>query len=68
MTPEPEVTFGLSLARLEHKLDVIGVKLDMMGGTILDHEGRLRALEKRIWMAAGAAAVVGGAVGQFFVK
>ena len=28
-----------------------------------DHESRLRALERKVWSAAGAAAAVGGAVG-----
>jgi hypothetical protein len=64
----PDNEFSLSLARLEAKLDVIGVKLDLMSGTMLDHEGRLRALEKKIWAAAGAAAVLGGAIGQLFVR
>jgi hypothetical protein len=64
----PDNEFSLSLARLEAKLDVIGVKLDLMSGTLLDHEGRLRALEKKIWMAAGAASVLGGAISQLFVR
>lgn len=60
--------FSLSLARLEAKLDVIGVKLDLMSGTMIDHETRLRSLEKKVWMAAGAASIIGGAVSQLFVK
>lgn len=42
------------LARLETKLDVALARGD-------DHEGRLRALERKIWQAAGVMSVtVGG--------
>lgn len=31
-----------------------------------DHETRLRALERKLWLLAGASAVAGGALGNFF--
>jgi hypothetical protein len=33
--------------------------------TLDDHEGRIRALERKVWLAAGAAAVIGGVAGKF---
>ncbi|TDE02824.1 hypothetical protein [Jiangella asiatica] len=33
---------------------------------VLDHESRIRRLERAIWIAAGVAAAVGSAVGNAF--
>lgn len=41
------------LARLE-------TKLDMALNTGVDHEGRIRGLERKIWQAAGVMSVLGG--------
>ena len=35
--------------------------LDRTKATVADHEDRIRALEKKIWQAAGAASFVGAA-------
>lgn len=31
---------------------------------VTDHETRIRGLERRMWLAAGAAAVLGGGLGE----
>lgn len=36
------------------------------GKTLDDHETRIRSLERKVWLAAGAAAVIGGTVGNLF--
>lgn len=36
----------------------------LLGEKVADHEGRLRRMEKRVWVAAGSAVVAGGAVGS----
>jgi hypothetical protein len=45
------------LTRIETKLDAAISRGD-------DHEHRLRRLERAVWVATGAAAAVGGAVGS----
>jgi hypothetical protein len=50
------------LARIETRLDLTLAKLD---NSHLDHETRIRALEKKVWTAAGFAAAIGGTVGAF---
>jgi hypothetical protein len=47
----------VAIARMEGKLDVL---LD--SGT--DHEARLRKLERLVWTASGAAAVLGAVTGS----
>lgn len=45
--------------------------LDRTKGQVRDHEERIRALEKKIWQAAGAASFVGAATSvliSLFVK
>lgn len=47
--------------------EVKGVRNEVknaVGPTLMDHESRLRALERKVWAAAGAAAVLGGGVVQ----
>ena len=46
------------VARIEAKLDVAISKGD-------DHETRIRALERKVWMAAGFAAAGGAGLSQF---
>lgn len=51
------------LVRIEVKLDGLIHRLDATvgpTGPIADHETRLRVLERKIWTAAGAAAVLAG--------
>ncbi len=45
------------LTRMETKLDAV------LGGHD-DHEGRIRSLERKLWLASGAAAVAGGFLGN----
>ena len=44
------------VSRLAAKFDAIPDKID-------DHEGRIRGLERRLWIASGAAATVGTGIG-----
>lgn len=46
------------------RLTRIEVKLDSQLTHISDHEGRLRRLERTVWIAMGAAAAIGGAAGS----
>lgn len=57
MSADEEVPIGERLARIE-------VKLDIWHQTHMDHEGRIRSLERRMWLAMGAAAVGGGTLAQ----
>lgn len=65
---EGNESLALTTARIEAKLDVIGVKIDNLSGISIDHESRIRALEKKVWAASGAAAIIGGALSQLFVR
>lgn len=47
----PQESVAVILARMEVKLDHSLTKVD-------DHEARLRILEKKVWGAAGSAAVL----------
>jgi septal ring factor EnvC (AmiA/AmiB activator) len=51
------------VTRVETKLDAFTTTAQNLGQDIADHESRLRILEKALWRAAGAAAVVGAGVG-----
>lgn len=42
------------LARLEGKIDGIGLQLVNQAVQVADHEARLRAIEKKMWSWAGA--------------
>ena len=64
------------LIRIETKLDVFNTNFldhenrirvleqDNTPGGHKDHEGRIRRVERSLWLAAGAAAAGGGVVGQ----
>jgi len=64
------------MIRIETKLDVFNqngadhesrirvLETDNTPGGHQDHEGRIRRLERSVWLAAGAAAAGGGIVGQ----
>lgn len=56
-----EPTVGEQLAIINVKLDLLLVGKD-------DHESRIRALETKVWKAAGAAAAFSGAIGGALVK
>lgn len=49
------------------KLELAVAQNDVRGATRdnneKDHEGRIRSLEKKLWIAAGAASAAGGTVG-----
>lgn len=56
---------GLSatVTRLEAKIDSLTERLVAREELLQDHEDRLRALERKVWAAAGAGAAVGAAAG-----
>ena len=49
---------AVALVRIETKLDIAITNS-------ADHESRIRSLERKLWMVAGAAAVGGAGVFQF---
>lgn len=51
------------VAELSVKLDPVAVAIARVEAELNDHENRLRALERRAWVIAGGAAVMGGAAG-----
>lgn len=51
------------LNSLGNKFGEMSAKLDDIPRQVRDHETRIRALERRLWMAAGAAAAAGTIVG-----
>lgn len=51
------------LDRIESSVSGIPEKLSTHDKRIEDHETRLRAVERRVWAALGAAAVLGGSAG-----
>lgn len=51
------------LDRLSRDFADMSRKLDDIPRQVHDHESRIRALERRLWMAAGAAAVAGTFIG-----
>jgi hypothetical protein len=50
---------------VEVRLARIEVKLDTFLSRVMDHEGRLRTLEKKIWGATGLSSVVAAALTAF---
>lgn len=54
-----EEALAVKLARIETKLDLALTQQ-------FDHEGRIRKLEKAVWVATGVASACGGAVGALF--
>lgn len=52
-------------AGVETRLAVMDTKLDALLNQRDDHETRIRRLERWVWIATGAAAAIGSAVGSF---
>lgn len=61
--PAVKVTLGT----IYEKLLEVDKKVDPLPAAVLDHEARIRSLEKHMWARMGAAAVA-GAVLSFFSK
>ncbi|WP_067201137.1 hypothetical protein [Microbacterium sp. XT11] len=55
--PSEDAALVSFLTRVEVKLDNALTRGD-------DHEGRIRALERKVWLVSGAAAVLGGVLGN----
>lgn len=58
-----EQIFG-ELRGVSAEVSAIGGKLDTLALHNNDHETRIRALERKVWAAAGAASVLGGGIVQ----
>lgn len=54
----------VTLESIYLKLLDMDKKLDPLPAQAQDHETRLRALERNLWLAVGAASIGGGALGQ----
>lgn len=54
------------IKQVERLNEKIPTHIDWVERNIKDHEMRIRALEKKIWLAAGAAAVIGTFAGQLW--
>lgn len=55
------------LIRMEAKLDLFLVAIERNRETLVDHEGRLRGVERRFWVALGfAIASLATGAGQLF--
>ncbi|WDS52047.1 membrane protein [Microbacterium phage Caron] len=55
--PSEDAPLVAFLTRVEVKLDTALTRGD-------DHENRIRALERKVWLVAGAATVAGGLLGN----
>lgn len=53
-----------ALATISDRLARIETKLDGLTGSNVDHEARIRALERTKWLAIGAATAAGGLAGK----
>lgn len=51
------------LASIDNKLDLMQLSVAHANKSVDDHETRIRAIEKHIWRAAGAAGFLGGLAG-----
>ena len=61
-------TWAIDLIRqIERLNEKIPTHVDWVERNIKDHEMRLRAIEKKIWVVAGGAAVIASAI-TFFVQ
>lgn len=65
MTPPAEISlrevYDLLVAVRD---DVTALKASGTAKAVADHEDRIRSLERKVWIAAGAAAVIGGLFGN----
>jgi hypothetical protein len=52
----------------DNTISLIKSKIDAFLSRTDDHETRLRSLERRVWIASGAAAVVGGTIAQVIAR
>lgn len=51
------------IKQVERLNEKIPTHIDWVERNLKDHEVRLRSLERKLWLAAGAAAAVGGIAG-----
>lgn len=52
------------IRQVERLNEKIPTHVDWVERNIKDHELRIRSLERKIWLAMGAAAVAGGVIGS----
>lgn len=51
------------LSSLDRKVDTLNERFSTVKDDSADHETRIRALEKRVWFAAGGGTVLGAVAG-----
>lgn len=52
-----------AVSNVDRKVDPLPAAIVDIRSDVSDHEGRLRNLERRIWVATGGSAVVGAVIG-----
>jgi hypothetical protein len=64
MPHEPEPSTRVTLGAIYNQLLVMDKKLDPIPQQVIDHEIRIRAIEKYLWIWIGSAGAVGAGAGQ----
>jgi hypothetical protein len=64
MSDVTEPSTRVTLGTIYNKLLEVDKKVDPLPGKVQDHEIRIRAIEKYLWVWIGAAGVGGAGVGQ----
>lgn len=64
MSAQEEAVVKVTLSRIYDKLLDVEAKVDPLPERVNDHEVRIRAIEKYLWVWIGAAGVGGAGVGQ----
>jgi hypothetical protein len=64
MPHEPEPSTRITLGAIYNQLLVMDKKLDPIPQQVIDHEIRIRAIEKYLWIWIGSAGAVGAGAGQ----
>lgn len=63
---DEDVSTAVMLATINGKMDLLNERMKVFSEISGDHENRIRSLEKAVWRFAGAATILGGAVGVGF--
>jgi hypothetical protein len=64
MPVEPEPSTRVTMGHIYAQLLLMDKKLDPIPQQVIDHEIRIRAIEKYLWIWIGASGVIGAGAGQ----